>query len=157
MTSNTLSPRLPWQDRWTQPTVKQLLDPLNAQHRRVFEQLMEDIQKLDKVEFSPRWYGPSWHWTLDYRITPVGSKEPVTLCFLVPKVGSPITCVPLTDEQIEALPIRRLNKVVRDGIKSAKCAVSLHWATWTPNNLTETGHLIDLIKRKHKMLTEPGK
>jgi hypothetical protein len=61
-----------------------------------------------------------------------------------------MVCVPLSDAVLNDLPIARLGKVVRDGIKMAKCAVTIHWATWTPTSQAEALQIIDLLKRRHK-------
>jgi hypothetical protein len=155
--------RLPWQDRWTRPNLDQLLQPLNHQQRRYFQQLIDQLDGYENVERELIWYGDSWKWTISYvfkttntngRTTRRGSDpgEGQILCYLVPKTDQPLVCVPMADEQIQKLPMRRLGKFIRDGIKSAKCAVATHWATWTPTARTETELLGDLLKRKFKML-----
>lgn len=178
MPSSALKSRIPWDDRWATPTLAQLLDPLKAQHRRTFDNLMEYIQSLPGVEREIIWYGPAWKWTIHYTLpataaglpgtTPNGSPAPVadakskskakaeegerqTLCYLVPRVESPMISIPLSDDTIGHLPLARLSKFIRDGIKLAKCAVAIHWATWSPSTLGETALIVDLIKRRHKM------
>ena len=65
-----------------------------------------------------------------------------------------MVCVPLSDPVLRELPIARLSKYVRDGIKMAKWAVTIHWATWTPVTHAEALLIIDLLaSRRHKMAT----
>jgi hypothetical protein len=182
--------RLPWDDRWSEPTVEQLLQPLKVHHRRVFDHLMTFLAGLEGIEQSVIWYGPSWKWTLHYTLpapaaghpaAPVSAlagsahsgngssaglqgakrsngkvKERLTLSYLVPRVESPLVCVPLSEAVIEQLPLPRLTKVIREGIKMAKCAVSIHWATWSPSTMAETNDLMDLVKRYHKIVMPPA-
>jgi len=152
MSSNSLTSRLPWQDRWTQPTLLQLLEPLKIQHRRLFEQLMEELTQFEQVDQIIHWYGFAWNWTIQYRLHDKNAAEPHTLLYLVPRVENPIIVIPLSDKVIEQLPLKRLNRFIRDGIKNAKHAVAIHWATWTPNSKAEVSFLADLLKRKCKLL-----
>jgi hypothetical protein len=63
-----------------------------------------------------------------------------------------VICIPLRPETVEKLPLKRLNRYIRDGIRLAKRAVDIYWAVWTPSAVTETEHLMDLIKRRHKLI-----
>lgn len=155
MSRQAVSSRLAWQDRWSQPTLDQLLQPLNAQHTRLMNALMEQFAQLEGVEQTIMWYGPAWKWTIAYTIKPASTgrnkpSDPHVLCYIVPKVDAPLVCVPLNDHSLDILPIQRLTKFVRDGIKLAKFAVAIHWATWAPATLGEVSQIVDLIKRLHK-------
>jgi len=153
MAKVTPTPRLPWQDRWTIPTLKQLVEPLSPHHRKAFETLRDELEGFADVQCRTNWYGPSWNWTLEYTTSSRGG-DPDCLAYLVPKTTGPVICVTLVDELIEDLPIRRLNRYIREGIKSAKCAISSHWAIWNPNNQVEVSHIIDLIQRKYRWMKE---
>ncbi|MCC7191548.1 MAG: hypothetical protein IT444_02095 [Phycisphaeraceae bacterium] len=158
--SRSVSTRLAWNDRWSQPTLAQLVDPLKSHHRRVFDTLLLQFNELASVNQSIIWYGPAWKWTIHYTLAlkpAKGSKsvEPETLAYLVPRVEAPMVCVPLSDAVIEKLPMHRLSKFVRDGVKMAKCAVAIHWACWTPATLSEVGLIMDLVKRRHKLVVNP--
>ena len=114
--------------------------------------VMEEAEQYGSVEQKVVWYGPGWYWTIQYQFDGSNNgKSGKVLVYLVPNIETPLVCVPLLDEEIGHLPMRRLNKLVRNGIRIAKCAVHVHWATWTPTNQTEIGHINDLIKRKHKL------
>jgi hypothetical protein len=161
--SRTASNRLAWSDRWSQPSLPQLLDPLKVHHRRVVDALLDQFGELDGLDRSIIWYGPAWKWTVHYSfatrnakgvklpITPV----PPTLCYLVPRIESPMVCVPLSDEVIDHLPMTRLSRFIRDGIRMAKCAVAIHWACWTPSSQGDVAQIMELVKRRHKMVLAP--
>ena len=78
-------------------------------------------------------------------------QEALTVGYLGPRLEGPLVCLPLSEQTIAALPFARLTRFIKDGIRVAKCAVTIHWATWTPNNQTEVGLLMDLLKRCHKL------
>jgi hypothetical protein len=156
MASQAFTHRAPWADRWSQPRLEQLLSPLKSHHRRVFDHLMEYVDGLEGAQQSLLWYGPAWKWTIHYTlpVPPTNGHKPTertTFLYLVPRVESPTVCVPLSESMIAELPLPRLSKFVRDGIKMAKCAVTIHWATWTPSQLAEATQIIDLLKRRHKL------
>jgi hypothetical protein len=153
MNRSAIKTRLPWEDRWTTPSLRQLVHDCEEQRRKVVETLIEQLSGFEGVSQTLLWYGAAWKWTLQFDLQTSSSKQPIILAYLVPKPEAPLLCIPLSKEIIEQLPIRRLNKTVRDGIRSAKCAVEIHWAIWTPSAMTEVEAMVDLIKRKHKLLT----
>ncbi len=154
MTSTATRTRLPWQNRWDQPTIEQLLKPLIAQRRRLLELIMKEADQYPQVDQQIVWYGPGWNWTIQYAFKDKhDGLESDILCYLVANVETPLVCVPLSDAEIAKLPMRRLNKLIRNSIRIAKCAVTIHWAKWTPTNQTEIAHINDLIKRKYKLAT----
>lgn len=150
----SMTQRNPWEDRWSQPALPDLLAPLKAHHKKHLERLIEAIDAFEGARRSIIWYGPSWKWTLQYTLDELPESDRV-LCYLVPNTAGLTVSVPLSDGVILGLPKKRISKFVRDGIRSAKRAVSIHWAVWTPSTDGETAHLLDLIRRKHQHLTQP--
>ena len=152
--------RLAWSDRWSQPSLPQLLDPLKSHQRKIVNTLLDQLGQIEQTERSIIWYGPAWKWTIHYALIIPPSKgskpaDPSTLCYLVPKVEAPCICVPLSDEMIGHLPMTRLSRFIRDGIKMAKCAVAIHWACWTPGSQSEVAQIMELVKRRHKFALSP--
>mgnify|MGYP005846460467 CR=1 FL=1 len=146
-----------WQDRWSKPTLDDLLGPHKVQTRKVLEHLMEHVDGLPNVQQKIIWYGNAWKWTLQYTLHDAKGREVDTLCYVVPRTEQPLVSVPLSEQQIGKLPIRRLPKIVREGIRSAKFALTTHWANWTPNLVGDTNQIFELLKRKHKMVLQPSK
>lgn len=157
--TRTIAPRYrdAWQDRWAKPTLEDLLGPHKVQSRKVLQNLMDHVQALPGVRQNIIWYGEAWKWTLQYTLHDTKGRQIDTLCYLVPRLEQPIVSVPLSDAVIDKLPIRRLPKLVRDGIRSAKFAVSTHWANWTPSLLGDANNIFELLKRKHKLVLAPDK
>jgi hypothetical protein len=142
----------PWEDRWAKPELEQLLAPLDEQRRKVVDILIDQIKSFDGVELSVIWHGTAWKWTLQFSLYGPDGNLIDTLAYLVPKPEVPVLCVPLRAKTVEKLPLRRLNRYVRDSIRVAKRAVDIYWAVWTPSAVTETEHLRDLFKRIHKIM-----
>jgi len=143
--------RSSWENRWSEPSLDQLLTPIRDPHKKIFEQLIQEINACGDVTQQLIWYGDAWKWTLQFIQHDEDGQEIGTLCYLVPKEENPLICVPLDDGLIGRLPVKRLGKTVREGIRSAKCAVQTHWASWSPSNGSDLAQIVDLVKRKHKL------
>ena len=148
---------LPWQDRWTNPSLYELLEPLEDQHRGALDSLLEKIEGYETLDKSLVWLGQSWHWTIQYRLLDPRGNELDTLCYIVPNHITPKVCVPLTDKVLQQIPFRRLAKLVRLAIIDAKRPVAVYWVTLNLTASYEVDPIFDLIKRKHNILMEPFK
>lgn len=152
MTTPVYDVKSPWEDRWVQPELEQLLAPLDEQRRKVVDILIEQIGAFPGVHQKLIWHGTAWRWTLQFSLYAEDGKLIDTFAYLVPNPQTPVICIPLKPETVEKLPLKRLNRYIRDGIRVAKRAVDIYWAVWTPTAVTETEHLMDLIKRRHKLM-----
>lgn len=151
MNKAAIPKRSVWEDRWSEPTADQLLETLKEHHRKPIEWLMEQVHTLDGIEQQLRWYGKAWKWTIELTFRDADGNDLGVLAYIVPNPETPVVSVPLQHETYNELPMRRLNKYIREGVRSAKCAVELYWAGWTPTSKSDAEHLFDLIKRKHRM------
>lgn len=148
--------RLPWEERWTTPTLDQLWEPNKEHHRRLLPTFMDGALQFDGMTQALQWHGEAWMWSIEINLPGLGlggkAAAQNAFAYIVPRPETPLVCIPLAEDFIQALPMRRLNRFVRDGIKGAKQSVDLHWAKWTPSAQSEVDHLLDLVKRKHKFL-----
>ncbi len=142
-----------WEDRWSQPMSDDLVEAVPEHPRAALRKLMEGLDEFEGLTQQVIWYGEAWKWTIEYTLDP-GEGEGITACYIVPNVATPLVCIPLEAPVLERLPLRRLSRVVRDGIRAAKCAVSIHWATWRPTSKAEAEALTDLVRRKVKISKE---
>jgi hypothetical protein len=142
-----------WEDRWVEPTLAQLLEPYkDPAKRKVVDTLLEKLGHFPGIEYELIWYGSAWRWTACYSLLNGKGQRIEVMAYFVPNPAGPLLCIPMSEEVVSRLPIKRLNRIIREGIRSSKCAVSLHWAVWSPSALTEVDHLADLFKRKHKLV-----
>ncbi len=170
--TTTFATRSAWYDRWTKPDLASLVEALKMHHRRQFSNFIEKLDALERTEQSIIWFGPSWRWTIAYTMPPVavhgGSngrsarsskantppKEPEIVCYLVPSVENPLVCVPLCDTEVAEVCAAKgqFGRYIKDGVATAKCAVTTRWATWAPATENETKQILDLIRRKYDNL-----
>lgn len=151
MSKAVISKRSVWEDRWVEPKAEQLLAALKDHHRSAIEALLEQTHQLDGIEQHLHWYGKAWKWTFELTFCDAKGNDLGTLAYVVPNPENPLVSIPLDKDTYEQLPMRRLNRYIREGLRAAKCAVELYWAGWTPSSAGDAEHLFDLIKRKHRL------
>ncbi|MEM9295115.1 MAG: hypothetical protein AAGA57_04865 [Planctomycetota bacterium] len=148
--------RIPWEDQWNAPTLDQLWADQKESHAKALASFTEGALKFDGVESRLAWHGEAWRWTLELNLPALdlGGKEAdqMSMAYIVPRPETPEVAVPLSPAFLEAIPMRRINRFVREPIRSARQAVEMHWGLFTPSAQTEVDHLLDLFKRKHKWL-----
>lgn len=155
MSETTIAVNTVWSDRWAPPTADDLMAALVEPASLVIPKLLAAAyDNVADLQQEVIWHGSSWRWTLQFTApcTLPGCDERDILFYFVPNPNEPLICMPLRPEHLQFMPIRRLNRYVRDGIRSAKWAVDVRWGKWTPTANTEIEHLGDLIKRKGKIL-----
>ncbi len=152
MIETPAGPKGPWEDHWNTPEVEDLLHTLLEPANVLIPQLLDKArEQVADLQCAVVWHGSSWKWTLQYS-APNAKGEPEVLFYFVPNPAEPLISVPLLPAQLEHLPIRRLNRYIRDGLRGAKWGVDIRWARWTPSQPSEIEHLADLLKRKGKIL-----
>jgi hypothetical protein len=141
-----------WEQRWRQPELPELLEPMKEQAANAIPAIKRHLDSLEGVESQFLWHGESWRWTYRWDVINPAEPDGEALAYLVPRPEQPLLAIPLLEQYIRSMPVRRLNRYVRDGIKAAKCSVQFHWAYFTPTAMTEVEALSDLLNRKLKFL-----
>ncbi len=153
-----------WTNRWAPPTDEQLLSNLTGNTENHVRNLIQRVEDAAPgIERKVIWHGMSWRWTIQFTSPSMlgfndasdqEEEEGRDLLYtIVPNPLEVLVVIPLRPEHLEHLPIRRLNRYIRDGIRNAKWAVDLRWVKWIPTANTEVEHLLDLLKRKAKIGT----
>ena len=132
-------------DRFNRPRVEQLAASLEKDARRLFDQARSMLRELEGVEETPAWYGDSWHWTIEY---PVKERRNEPLALIVPSPTDLQLAVPLDREFTSSLPVRRMTRAVREGLKLAQEPFDTRWAVWSIVSTGQVGDLQDLLERK---------
>ena len=145
----------PWENRWEQPTLEQLIAGIEDPRRETFQSVIAGLESYDFFEANITWGGDGWKWTYELSIPGVhtpGPLEPNAFIYIVfdprEEPYRPQIYLPLSDELIAKLPFKKLNRYIRDGIKGSKLANEIVWTQWSPGAQTEVEHLMDLCKRK---------
>ena len=162
----TYAPQLPWENRWQQPDINTLVNQLEPPRSETFQNFMNGLRQWEQLEENMIWAGDGWKWTAEFNLAghkghATGPDNPDAFAYVVcdprPEPVRPMLAIPLSNELIAHVPFRRLNRYIRDGIKSAKLSVDIVWGVWSPGANTEVEHLLDLCKRKIRFLTGDAK
>ena len=69
MVSNKeLYERLPWEDRFTEPSSENLRESLPYQMARLFDACCRELAEIAGFDEEVEWRGECWKWTLTYRL-----------------------------------------------------------------------------------------
>lgn len=145
--------RSAWSDKFQMPSLQDLRLGLAKPLQSVFDDAREAITELDGISEQLAWQGVPWRWTLVYNLTEQ-SGEGRSLAYLVPDPQRLQICVPLTQEQIEKLPIKRMKKSIRDGVVFARSVAGVWWPTWEIASKAALDEVLELVTKKHKFALE---
>lgn len=141
--------RLAWEDQFRIPTLDELRNHYPKQLGNLISLARERFLAFEGIEEEIVWQGLPWRWTLTYRCP----EDPTRAwAYLVPDPEKPKISMPLTQEMVGALPMRRLKKYVRDGVVFARRVENVYWATWEVTNRVQLDEVLDLAKRKHQFI-----
>ncbi|UCD75686.1 MAG: hypothetical protein JSV91_01980 [Phycisphaerales bacterium] len=140
--------RLPWKDRFNQPTVNVLRKSLPAEAVETLDNLRKRLLSLDGVEEVMAWYGHCWHWTLTYRTT--HAKDP--LAVVIPSPDDLQLAVPVDPDFAKSLPLKRMKRAVREGLDLAREPFNTRWASWSLQAPKLIDDLMDLVDLKLRHL-----
>ncbi len=162
--ASVLNARPCWQDRFRQPRVEELrngyieapeaeedaLDPREA--LKLLDTARERLlaAPADVVE-TVEWQGLPWRWAIVYAIEGDPTRA---LAYLVPDPAGPRLAVPLTSEMIDAMPLRRMKKHIRDGLTSGRRVGGTIWASFDINAKLQLDEVLDLAKRKVRFISQ---
>lgn len=147
--------RSPWSDKFQMPSLQDLRSGLAKPLQSVFDEAREALTELDGISEQTAWQGVPWRWTLVYNVAEP-SGEGRSLAYLVPDPQRLQICVPLTQDQIERLPIKRMKKSIRDGVVFARSVAGVWWPTWEIASSAALEEVLELVAKKHKLAVGEG-
>jgi hypothetical protein len=136
--------RLAWMDRFRAPSVSELFAPFNKQVCAILEHARARMLAVDGVKEEVSWQGV-WRWTLVYRIPGEGERG---WAYLVPDPAKPRLALPVMDELIAELPMKKLSRVIRDGLAHAPTVDGVRWAQWEVQSRTQADEILSLAQLK---------
>lgn len=150
MAAQTSYDRSAWEDRFNQPTIVKLKTELPKPAAKLFEAVRRHIMGLDGVAEGFKWQGACWRWTVEYRTKL--SDDP--LAVIVPSPNDLQLAMPLDQEFIESLQMRRMKRATRDGVGLAQEPFDTHWAVWSIQADSLVDDVVDLVELKLKHLAK---
>lgn len=137
--------RSAWEDRFNQPTLRALREPLSGEALRIFDRADAALRELTGgAEPTLTWHGACWRWTLVYKF----NRGRDTLGVVVPNPADLQLAAPVSEAFLESLPRRRLKRAVRDGLELASPPFDTNWAVWSLTSLSLTDEVLSLLERR---------
>ena len=141
--------RIPWEDQFRTPSLEELRSHYNRQLGQLVTSAREKLLSFDEVREDLEWMGLPWRWTMVYRCP----DDPTQAwAYLIPHREKPLIATPLSQDMIDALPMSRLRKFIREGLDSGRMVAGTRWVAWDVTNKTHLDLVIELLKRKHKFI-----
>lgn len=137
------------------PSASQLRAGFDKPMQTVFDAVRETFLSMDGLSEAVAWHGVPWRWTLVYQCQedrPRHALETSTtraFAYLIPDPARLQVCLPLTGDQVVALPTGRLKKSSRDTIVFARTVAGVSWPTWTVDSRAAIEEFRALIEFKH--------
>lgn len=145
--------RNPWEDRFQTPGLDDLLGALAKPQLQLIDQAREGLLALEGVTESIAWLGIPWRWTLAFNLEGTAAEKP--WIYLVPQPAKPLLALPMSSEMVQALPMRRLPKFIRDVIVLSPKVAGVHWMQWELSGRGQVDELVGLARRKHSAVLSP--
>ena len=163
--------RTAWNDKFSRPDAQALRLLFAKPVQTVLDEARAALTELPGIQESLDWQGVPWRWTFVYRgtgdlaehalplvsgPTPIATPSGLGLlrafAYVIPDPSRLQICVPLTGPQIEAMPMKRMKKPVRDGIAHARSVAGVWWPTWDVSSQGAAEEVLEVAARKHKFL-----
>lgn len=146
--------RSAWEDRFNEPTLRALREPLGADALKAFDRADAALRELTgSAEPKLIWHGACWRWTLEYKF----NRGRDTLAVLVPNPADLQLAAPVSEAFVESLPKRRLKRAVRDGLELASPPFDTNWAVWSLTSVSLLEEVLSLLERKLTMAADDSK
>lgn len=143
MSAPSIKPRQAWQDRFRTPTIDELVAGFNKQLAGAVNHARERLLATEGIKEEVSWQGV-WRWTLVYRIP----GDDRAWAYIVMDPTKPRLAIPVPDELIAELPVKKLSKFVRDGLAHAPSVDGLRWAHWDIQGKTQADDILSLTEFK---------
>lgn len=145
---HSFHPIAAWADRFNAPTVDRLVAGLAHVSTSPFRQARRMLHEVGLLNESVAWHGESWKWTVEFRAFTAGPCS----AMLVPAPENVQLVIPVTREFLQALPMKRLKKAIREGLELASEPFDTHLAVWPLVAGPAMADLHDLLHRRVKHL-----
>ncbi len=148
--SSGMVARSAWNDRFRKPSAEVLVSEVAKSVHPAVELLREHLLSIGGVGEQVSWQGVPWRWSVLFKHEAISGRAWV---YLVPQPQQPLLIVPLTNEGVSALPLRRLLKPMRDAITHAKQVDGVRWVQWEIQSKAQVETLVKLARIQLDLLS----
>jgi len=135
--------RSPWQERFAHPSPDDLLAAPARTPASLILHARRALQDRYGFAESVEWCGV-WNWTLVFR-SPRELPPAPAAAYLIPDPKSPRLCIPLREEALAILPLKRLARSVREALAAATVVGGHRWPCVTLTSKSDIDALLVLL------------
>lgn len=142
--------RSTWEDRFSKPTVQQLLNDVQRPRSYAFSHARALLLGYEGVVEYLAWHGVPWRWSMLYSC---GEEKPIA--YLIPDPMNPRVTVPAYVTDLAALPIRTIPSRIREGLQKAPEVAGVRWCQWPLESKAAADEILAFIQSLRPAF-EPG-
>lgn len=148
MTAQAMPRRAAWEDRFRQPTPDELLRAINSNlGGEIAREARRRLLAFEGVSERVEWQGVPWRWSLVYSCVMDPTRA---FAYIIPDPAKAQLSIPLTSPMVQALPLKRMRKVVRDGIVYSRFVAGVHWPCWQLDAVGQADDVMEIVQRKYR-------
>jgi hypothetical protein len=144
MPRKALLARIPWEDRFSVPTLRELLGRIEKQHATTFCQARAGLLAITPASEAIIWHGLPWRWTVVYHSP--GADRP--WAYLIPQPARPRLALPLDVAFVRAMQCTRISRYAREGLLAGPQVGTVLWAQWDLLTAAMTDELLSIARQR---------
>ena len=142
-----------WKDKFRKPEIDELRGQYPRTVRSLFDDARQRILAFDGLAEELSWEGLPWRWCLRY----VKQGDPTrAFAFLVPSPEKPRIGVSFTGEMLQAMPLHRLKKYMKEILVASHDVGGMFWTEFEISSRPQLDDTMDLVRRKHNLIVAKG-
>jgi len=135
--------RAHWENRFQVPTADQLIAGVCRSLIPATDLSRRTLLEVESASEAVQWRGV-WHWTLVYATS---ASEP-GLAYIIPDPSRPRLCIPFPESLLTEPAVKRLPKIVRDGLLAAPAVAGTCWPVWEIQSKAQVTEVLSLLEFK---------
>lgn len=147
--NTTAAVRRAWDDKFREPALDELLADINPLVRPLFDDALARIRAFDGGAEKLAWQGLPWRWCLVFTIE---SDPTEAWLYLVPDPERLRIAVPFTEAMIQAMPVHRFKRHLKDALGASVHTGNVFWATFETTAKVQLDDILDVVKRKYQLV-----
>jgi len=147
--------RLAWEDPFVEPELEDLVEVYGRAELALFNAAREWLLGVGDSTEELSWQGLPWRWCLVYTIPGDPTRA---WAYLSPDPERPRLAIPFTGEMLQAMPMHRFKRHLKDVFAATNDVGGKFWPTFDVTTKGQLEDVLDLAKRKYVLVTgkRPG-
>jgi hypothetical protein len=149
MSSTAARGRSAWDDRFRTPSFEEVRDLSGKQAAGLIDAARARLLETGDLREELSWHGLPWRWSLSYRHAMDTERS---WAILVLQPNKPAVSVPLTSDVLSRMPITKLPRAVRDGLRGSCQVNGVYWPRWEFTARSQIDEIFTVLDHKRNLL-----